>query len=256
MNLFKSIKFYLLHLVRGALDLMLKIRLNSKRVIHRTIVRESGGIKIDVSYSTIPFSVVKQLDANKYEAEEFDLVTKALPNDIDVIELGAGIGYISCLINKLTTVENTHVAVEANPRLIPIIKRNKDINDANFVILEKAYSSSGEQSRFYIDQAFPWSSTTNPRNENNVTAVENITLADICDKFGIHRFSLVCDIEGAEFDLIANEIGFLRSHCNVMIIEIHDTVDLEFDPIDKIKQNGYKITEQKGRTYAFRKRNS
>lgn len=63
----------------------------------------------------------------KYERQEAKCIIEAGEQGDRLLEVGAGIGYISCLAGisgKFTSI----ACVEANPELIPLIRRNHEIN--------------------------------------------------------------------------------------------------------------------------------
>jgi predicted O-methyltransferase YrrM len=69
----------------------------------------------------------KLLDANNYELREAGAV-RALVHDGDVaLELGGGIGFMSTLMVKSCKAARVH-SFEANPRLIPYIRRVHALN--------------------------------------------------------------------------------------------------------------------------------
>jgi hypothetical protein len=63
-----------------------------------------------------------------YELPERELIRKYLPSNARVLELGGGIGVVSCLTNSLLRDKHAHVVVEANPLLIPFLESNRDLN--------------------------------------------------------------------------------------------------------------------------------
>jgi hypothetical protein len=80
----------------------------------------------------------------EYESAERKLIRRFLRSDDCVIELGGCIGILSCLVNSRLRSPRNHLAVEANPELIPILSRHRAINGAGFWIEECAVSSEPE----------------------------------------------------------------------------------------------------------------
>src|SRR5580692_1992408 len=60
-----------------------------------------------------------------YEHEERELIRQWIKPTDRVIELGACLGIVSCVTNKLLADKSRHVVVEANPFCIPSLYRNK-----------------------------------------------------------------------------------------------------------------------------------
>src|ERR1700722_6435882 len=77
----------------------------------------------------------------EYEAGERKLIRQFLRGDDRVIELGGGIGVLSCLVNSPLTARTQHLVVEANPELIPILRRHRELNRAGFEIETCAVST-------------------------------------------------------------------------------------------------------------------
>jgi hypothetical protein len=82
----------------------------------------------------------------EYEAGEQKLIRQFLRTDDRVIELGGCIGVLSCLVNSRLESRTHHLVVEANPELIPILRRNRELNQACFEIAECAVSTDPEVS--------------------------------------------------------------------------------------------------------------
>ena len=68
--------------------------------------------------------------SDAYEAEERQLVQEYVKPGDSVLELGACIGVVSCVTNKMLADKSRHVVVEANPFCIPSLYRNRDLNRA------------------------------------------------------------------------------------------------------------------------------
>src|SRR5262245_29008871 len=68
----------------------------------------------------------------RYETLERHAITRWLPRDLPVVEFGASIGVVSCLVNKHLRNPAAHVCVEANPAVIPVLQRNRDRNGCRF----------------------------------------------------------------------------------------------------------------------------
>src|SRR5712671_5551015 len=69
-----------------------------------------------------------------YEKEERELITRWVRPADRVLELGACLGIVSCVTNKLLADKSRHVVVEANPFCIPTLRHNKELNQSGFRI--------------------------------------------------------------------------------------------------------------------------
>lgn len=154
-------------------------------------------------------------------------IDKFLP-DMDVIEMGAGLGFISCITNR-KLVNRQHIVIEANPLLIPILEHHMEINNITFTILNKAYNCSKKSVDFWVISAHENIVGIAHAKAFNVPA---ISLSEILDEYNINEYSLIMDIEGAEIHLIEEPRSLDK--CKMIIIEIHPgscyTKDVSMEP--------------------------
>lgn len=88
---------------------------------------ETQGVKVPVVAEVISDRMVQVMEKGRYEAGEVKLLRKILrPNDT-VLELGAGVGVVSCVAAFVTTPDRVTV-VEANPYLVPVIRETHRLN--------------------------------------------------------------------------------------------------------------------------------
>lgn len=153
-----------------------------------------------------------------YEAEERALIKRYLKPEDSVLELGACIGAVSCTTNKLLKDKTRHVIVEGNPKLIPYLEKNKQINDCGFTILNRA-ASQEESVTFFLSDEFIVGGTTQRKSPHPVT-VQGSSLDDLDQEFGPFT-ALIMDIEGAEADVIPPAVDFLKK-CRLVVVETHD----------------------------------
>lgn len=213
----------------------------------------SNGVVVDLSSGKIPYNVYRQLGTNTYEEAETKLIRRHLNSSIPVIELGAGIGYTSSLIGSQLDDSIKHITVEANPGLLETIGRTKEINNLNFIVVNRAYSSEAEKVTINIDKSFPWTSTSPVPNPVKTKTVKSVTLDELKNEFNIDIFSLVMDIEGGEFDLIANESELLSSCCHSLFIEFHKNRKKNIDNyIEILESNNLKLEDEIDNVFYFR----
>ena len=78
--------------------------------------------------------------------------------------------------------------------------------------------------------------------------VEAIQLGRLITEYGFSRFSLVCDIEGKEYDLVCHEIEALK-RADAIIMETHARIIGEEKTklmMNKLTDLGFKIVEEDG----------
>jgi FkbM family methyltransferase len=157
---------------------------------------------------------------NAYETFERYVVGRYLPRSLPVVEFGAAIGVVSCVVNRLLSEPRRHVCVEANPRLIPLLQSNRARNRCQFSIVHAALAYDGDSVSFGISDGIVDSSLDAASGCHRV-AVPAVSLADILDQSGFDRCSVVCDVEGAEAALVAREGPVLRERVVALIMEVH-----------------------------------
>ncbi|WP_432758202.1 hypothetical protein [Halobacterium salinarum] len=102
--------------------------------------------------------MVKRIRKGHYEQQETEFITTYLRKDIPTIDLGSGIGYTTCLIDNYVDNSVSVFGIEANKGLIPVIKRNRELNSGNFRVIHSAYDSQNDTVDFQIAEDF-WSSS-------------------------------------------------------------------------------------------------
>lgn len=162
------------------------------------------------------------LRTKEYERREADAVRALVGKDDVAMELGAGIGFMSTLMAKSCKARAVHT-FEANPSFIPYIRRVHAANGvAEKVTLTNALLGAGDgTAQFYEREEFSASSleADPPGVGSPVVAVHEVPVMAIGRVMaGIRPTALVCDIEGAEADLLP--LADLSS-LHVAVVELH-----------------------------------
>jgi FkbM family methyltransferase len=156
----------------------------------------------------------------RYEVCERYAALKWLDPALPVIELGAAIGVVSCLVNSGLRERTRHICVEANPALIPVLRQNREHNGCQFVIKHGALAYGAVSVQFGVSDAFVESSTM-ARNAAHWVEVPAVQLERVLVDAAIEECSLICDIEGTELDLVAREGDCLRRRVRTIVLEVH-----------------------------------
>lgn len=182
----------------------------------------SRGMKFPYDPRIIPDKRKRLLRSGDYERKEFDAVMKLLqPEDI-VVEIGAGMGYMSTMMSKKKAVQHVH-AFEANPAMIPYIRSVHAENGVTNVTVHNALLSAtgGGTVDFYVRGDFVASSMEDNVGDahGGIVSVEQVEVRDINALFAeVKPTVLVCDIEGAEAHLLpATDLSCLRG----AVVELH-----------------------------------
>jgi FkbM family methyltransferase len=168
----------------------------------------------------VPANVVDLLLSDLYEEPERKALGKFLDPELPVVELGACIGVISCLTNRRLRKPENHVVVEANSALLPLLEQNRARNACRFKIVHAAVSHGAETITFNLDDNILASSVHG--DERRAVAVSTVTLERLLNDHGFQQATLICDIEGAELELVEQELKTLGERVSMIIMELHD----------------------------------
>ncbi|MDU8913339.1 FkbM family methyltransferase [Aestuariicoccus sp. MJ-SS9] len=181
---------------------------------------KSRGLKIPKHPEITTGRVRGALREGLYERKECDAVMRVVNEGDTVLELGGGIGYMSTLLSVKKKVARV-VSYEANPALIPYIATVHEANGVENVEMRNALLSAqaGDPVDFHVRRNFLGSSMDRDADPDSIVETVKIAqhpVADVLDD--VKPDVLVCDIEGAEADLLpAGDWTGLRA----AIIELH-----------------------------------
>lgn len=176
------------------------------------------GMRFPLDREVLPPRIRTLLRQGTYEAKEADAVKKLVKADDVVMELGAGIGFMSTLVATKTPAKSVH-SFEANPQLMPYIAQVHALNGVtNAHVTNAVLADSDGSAAFYIRKNFLASSLDPMEDGEACTRVEvptrdvNAVIAELQPSV------LICDIEGAEVDLLPKmDLTTLRA----VVIETH-----------------------------------
>lgn len=220
------------------LSIALKKSCETASRIQRKIGRAAGGWRdyrdgllfdvFDHEYQTdgLEFEVPRQhtrlrdrarFRTGTHESHERRLIKLFLPADACLLELGACLGVVSCVANRILIEPARHVAVEPNAELIPVLTRNRDRNASKFHI-DQALVSRISDGTFYVSDCPTTSSADKkigPAVRVPVTTVEQLEA-----RHHVCFDALLMDIQGGEHAFIAENPDLLR-RCRCVILEQH-----------------------------------
>lgn len=179
---------------------------------------ESRGVRFPKDGIFITGRIRGSLRSGEYEAKEAEAVLKAVQDGDTIMELGAGVGFISSLLATQRNVKEIQ-SFEANPQLIPYIKRvYKENNITNAHINNAVLGPKKGKATFFVRKNF-LSSSLSKEDEGNIVAEEKIDVLE--SRATIQKINpdvLVCDIEGAEEHVIPD---MDLSNVRVAVLELH-----------------------------------
>lgn len=158
-----------------------------------------------------------------YEINERQALDAVLDPRLPVIDCGASLGIVACLVNRRLADPARHVAVEANPDLLPVLERHRAMNTAQFQVLHAAVAYGARQVAFNISGNSLAGSLAG--RGGRLVTVPAVTLREVADRYGFERFGLLCDIEGAEMDILRHDEALLVERARWVIMESHTGLD-------------------------------
>ncbi|MFM2293869.1 MAG: hypothetical protein RLZZ350_282 [Verrucomicrobiota bacterium] len=154
---------------------------------------------------------------DSYEAEERELIKKFLRPTDTVLELGACLGIVACVTNRLLVDKTKHVVVEGNPFCLPALHRNRDRNQCGFLVLNSAVSTQPDAT-FYLHPVYVVGGTTQRQSELPVR-VPARSLVELDAHHGPFT-TLIMDIEGSELETFTASPAPLACY-RLVIVELH-----------------------------------
>lgn len=206
------------------------------------------GCRFSIAKDRVPANVIDLLLSDLYEEPERKALRTFLDPELPVIELGACIGVVSCLTNRRLRRPEQHVVVEANPALLPLLEDNRARNDCRFKIVHAAVSYGVETIKFNVDDNILASSVGGDERQAGV-AVATVTLERLLNEHGFARATLICDIEGAELQLVEHELKTIGERVATIIMELHDRIvgqEQTQAMLSQLESAGFKIVSRDG----------
>ena len=188
-----------------------------------------GACIVTTPRDVVSSEVCAALAFQTYENAELALVQSLLIPDLDTIELGGALGVTGSAILRKLTPPARLITAEFRPELLPILERNLSLNSCGnvFSIIPRAIAYPLDANRciqadFVIPAGYfgSWKGYKHALGFRTIHA-QTTTLREICEKFSVGSFQLICDIEGAELEIIEQDRAVLEN-CRLLIIELHE----------------------------------
>jgi FkbM family methyltransferase len=162
----------------------------------------------------IPAEVTRLLRRGDYEFAERKLLLSILQVDDRVLEVGAGIGVLGLVAARVCGPRNV-LSYEPNPKTMPLIEANHNLNNLYPGVREKAITADGGSITFFRT-ANIISSSQIERDLSEAITVSSDRINDAIAEF--QPTILVMDAEGAELNLLPTaDLSSLRA----LVIETH-----------------------------------
>jgi FkbM family methyltransferase len=176
------------------------------------------GVRLPLKHPAVTPPILKDIFFGGYEAKEAELVVKNIAADDVVMEIGAGIGFLSALCAKVTGSARVH-AYEANPQLIDVIRQVHRINGVAPTVSNVVLGDGEGERTFWLERDYWASSLIQGSSEATPVQVRQIDLN--CEIERIRPTLLIVDIEGGEYELLRHaRLDPIRK----IVIEVHPHV--------------------------------
>lgn len=117
-----------------------------------------------------------------------------------VLDLGANIGYFTCLFAQLVGKTGKVFSFEPDPKNFNILKKNVEINNYQNVVLEqKAVSNTKGKIKMYLSDSPKDHRIYNTNDGRESIEIECITLDEYLQKFNIKIDFVKSNIQGADY---------------------------------------------------------
>jgi FkbM family methyltransferase len=180
------------------------------------------GCTFSLNSPVIDTAIKSRFLTGEYEGGERTALVRELDPALPVIEFGGCLGVVGCLVNRRLTRPERHVIVEAHPDLVPLLRHNRDRNGARFDVLHAAVAYGQDVVEFHEGGTFLAGRLAGEAGRRFI--VPAITLSQILNASGFERCTLICDIEGAEADLIREDAIALADRVATLVVEWHPYV--------------------------------
>lgn len=190
----------------------------------------SGPLSIHTDGPTISPRTKAQIFWGIYESAEIRMLRNHLRADLDLLEVGSSLGVVSSHAIDCLSKDSRVVCVEANPNLIPVIRKNLESNHPtrSVTVLNRAvdYESAPGVTRMQITEDTAGSRLDRFAGSETRTVeeveVQAATISSLVAENDLRDYALVSDIEGAETGFIFADADELEG-CKQIVIELHDT---------------------------------
>lgn len=179
---------------------------------------ESQGIWLPCCQPGISEGIARQIFFGEYESKEIDIVAQKINEHDIVVEVGAGLGFLSAYCAKRIGSQRVH-SFEANPALMPLIKATYDRNAVSPAINNVLLGRGQGECAFYVEADF-WASSATPRSVDSILI--KVAQRDLNEEFAqLAPTFLIVDIEGGEGEFFAYaELSGVKKIC----LETHPDV--------------------------------
>ena len=176
------------------------------------------GVRLPLKHPAITPPILKDIFFGVYESKEAELVQKKIAADDVVMEVGAGIGFLSALSAKVVGSERVF-AYEANPQLMDVIKQVHQLNRVAPTVSNVLLGEGAGEREFWLEKNYWASSLIQGSADATPIRVRQIDLNQEIQR--IRPSFMILDIEGGEYEFLR---GARLDPIRKIVIEVHPHV--------------------------------
>lgn len=158
---------------------------------------DNFGIRLPLKHPAITPPIHRDIYFGEYERKEVEIIRQRLTNDDIVMEVGAGIGFLSAFCARAIG-EQRVFAYEANPALMDVIKQIHTDNGVAPTVQNVLLGQGEGEREFFLEKDFWASSLIRSTSTTEIIRVPQVDL-----NIEINRIAptfLIVDIEGGEYE--------------------------------------------------------
>lgn len=176
-------------------------------------------VHLEVDSAALNQPLEAALTSGRYEGSEAKALQLLLRPEDHYFELGGGLGFMSTLAGRIVGDPARIHVFEANPELIPVIKKTWAVNGTGGNVYNFMLGTGKGQHKFHVSKAF-WASSGQIDYGNSKTiAVEQRDFLRQLDRKA--ATFVMMDIEGGERDLLNKT---LPPRVRAVVAEYHPTI--------------------------------
>lgn len=238
-------------LCRGPVGLLVSVA-SGDWIISPSVPRGWRPVRVFAPGNAVPSDVRASLFWGFHEAQEIRFVNSWLSRELPVVELGTSLGVVAAHAARILDGRQKMVCVEANSRLLEMARATISANSP-----ETQMSAVAGAVNYNASPRIPFIvsgdliSSHVGHGGTGLSYVPTVTLSAILREFEIGDYSLVCDIEGAELDLLEND-SIALSRCRRIIAEFHSVRGKRAEEVAVMVENlGFTRSAQHGAVLVF-----
>lgn len=222
---------------------------------------EIDGVNIPLNKSPLSPQMRRRLMKGLYETAERELGRIFIRPGDQILEIGASIGIVTCILARSAGDHGRIVSVEPDVSLRPHFERQLDLNGIRVELLQVLCCPVWKQpvpetlrSRSFLPSMNNLSGRVVNANSAD-TETRWITAEEICFKTGLEPTAMVVDIEGTEA-VWAEYSPNCPASLRTIIIEVHPHligVQQAGKVIQSVIQEGFRVAGIRNNVFAFQR---